>query len=245
MFMRYKQFNKERFTMKYDNLNIIAFSGFSNSGKTTAANVIDAHLKENYIDGDIFSPTNYVSNTACTIFGYPFMNVIKMVDEKRHVDNEFFNSEKMFWQKHLKMRTDYRSIMKKVGEGMKELFNDSIWAIITEHRIISKFYGSEYYAIIPEIRYTSEMNMLKRFKNNGANVKHYIIFRDSSLPDWAAYGLSPTNYTHRSIIKKDFKGNKKNGEYEWCSDKNYKFTGYISNDGTIEEFKNNLINLVF
>lgn len=214
---------------------IIALSGWKQSGKDTIANLLVKNIKEKNSEIEIQSVS----------FASSFKEVIKIifgVSEDDVQDKELPLNEVKYLFKEKK---SYRDLCILIGESFKELTNKNIWASIVERKIVNEFKkksDKDRVFIITDLRYKPELAMLNRMRKHNNEVYHYCVFRKEAVPAWAKYGLDITDQNDFKIILDNFENIDKS-EYEWCV-ANPKFSGMISNDGTLEDLEIKTMNII-
>lgn len=240
-----------------DNVNIdvkvIGISGFKGSGKDSIASIIVDRHYENLIDS---KKTDYFKRNSLYVYSMadPIRNVIHAVFseyEPKYNEKELNNER---WSKRLKRLYSYRNMMNDIGMMFRRMYGNKLWIWAAEDCLKRCYNNTRLFIdehnisnhtmlfVIPDIRYKQEIKMLQRFKTKyNASVEHWLVLRNTALPEWAKMGLRVTDPIERKIILKDFKPT--THESEWCLC-NPKFSRIITNDGTIDDLKTQIIPII-
>ena len=211
---------------------IIAFSGFKQSGKDTAAGMVNEILSEDFNFG------SRIGSITTESFASPIRRIIEDIFGVKESDvtnkEEPISSTKKFF----KTPKSYRELCITIGDEMKtSLKCNKLWCNAIENHVIQKFSEEnplDVVYIIPDVRYAAELKMLNRMRKRGYEVYHICVFRKEALPEWTKHGLDVRDEICRDIIIKDFAPTR--SEWEWCA-ANPKFDFVITNDGTKKELK--------
>lgn len=211
---------------------IIAFSGFKQSGKDTAAGMVNEILSEDFNFG------SRIGSITTESFASPIRRIIEDIFGVKESDvtnkEEPISSTKKFF----KTPKSYRELCITIGDEMKtSLKCNKLWCNAIENHVIQKFSEEnplDVVYIIPDVRYAAELKMLHRMRKRGYEVYHICVFRKEALPEWTKHGLDVRDEICRDIIIKDFAPTR--SEWEWCA-ANPKFDFVITNDGTKKELK--------
>ena len=211
---------------------IIAFSGFKQSGKSTATDMVNEIIAEDFNFG------SRIGSITTESFADPIKRIIEDLFGVKESDvtnkEEPISSTKKFF----KFPKSYRELCITVGDGMKtSLKCNKLWCNAIERHIVQKFSEEnplDVVYIIPDVRYTAELKMLNRMRKRGYEVYHICVFRKETLPEWTKCGLDVRDEICRDIIIKDFAPTR--SEWEWCV-ANPKFEFILKNDGTKKELK--------
>lgn len=202
---------------------IIALSGWKQSGKDSVADILlNCLFKNNNVYKTSFAEP--VKHMILDIFG--ISDTCDTKEKKIDITSSIFGKPKT-----------YRETCIFFAENMKKWLNtQDIWKTSLKNRVDRYFKESgdenTSIVIIPDVRYISELNLLDEYRKMGYDVKHYCIFRKTSVPKWAKNGIKP--WEDKVYAKTH---NIDRSEYEWCS-KNLTFNGYIYNDGTLSDLEN-------
>ena len=211
---------------------IIAISGFSGSGKDTVAEMLRNLYSDAYRWTYIHSMAQPIKNAVRELFQLGEDPAYEKKDEY----NEFFT-------KLLKVPTTYRDVMNKFGTMCRENFSDTIFADITKniYECWSQCFNTNTLFIIPDIRFKVELNMLQEWRNEGKDVEHWIVLRESKLPVWCKLGYNFNDPIDIQYVKSEFKPPV--AESEWCFE-NPKFRRVIYNDGTLTELGEQIAKII-
>lgn len=230
---KYSEFVKD---FPWKNLSIVAFSGFSGCGKSFVARRTQSLLQEQ-INTKMVSLSEAVKETASCVFGSGYVEALKELDGSGCIQNPSEEKEYQiihdFWEEQKAAKAlSYRRVM-DIGQHLKKIYGEDIWANVLEREILEHLLSlkndEKTAIVVPEIRFQQEMKKLRHFRELGANVLHFIVFRRSRMPEWCKYSLVPSDPVMKEIIRKDFRVPLY--ELEWASDKEYLFSGIIENDG--------------
>ena len=218
---------------------VIAFSGFKQSGKSTAVDMVES------IFADDFKYGSQIGSITTESFADPIKRIIEDifgVKEAEVADKEApIQSTKKFFKKP----KSYRELCIAIGDGMKDSLKCSnLWCNTIERHIQDSFKENnplDKVFIVPDIRYAAELKMLERLRKKGYEVYHFCVFRKEMMPEWIFSGLNICNEEERAIILENFEPTR--SEYEWCA-YNPKFTALLTNDGTKNEFKDQIRSMV-
>lgn len=218
---------------------IIAFSGFKQSGKSTATDMINEIISEDFNFG------SRIGSITTESFADPIKRIIEDIFGVKESDVENKEFPLSATKKFFKKPKSYRDLCITIGDGMKSsLKSNNLWCNTIERHILKTFSEEnplDVVYIIPDVRYASEIKMLQRMRKRGYEVYHICVFRKETLPDWTKYGLDVRDETCREIILNDFTPTR--SEWEWCV-ANPVFDVILKNDGTKKEFKEQIYDSV-
>lgn len=211
---------------------LIAFCGFKRSGKDSCAQSLKKQLN---VDAFTIEPfAQHIKVIINEIFG---------IEETSIEDKEKPIS---FTKKYFGEEYSYRQLLIKIGDGIKELVNPNIWTMASENKLhkfakIETSITGDRVFVIPDVRYRSELKLLKKMKRLGWEVYLYSVFRKTAIPEWAKMGLNPNVKWENSIIENDFAS-------EYCEQEvlaaNPKLNDVIYNDGTIDDLDKEVLNKI-
>ena len=211
---------------------IIAISGFSGSGKDTVATM----LQHNYNDAYRWTYTHPMA--------FPIKEAVKVLFQINDYSYEKKDQYNEFLTKIMKRPATYRDVINTFGTMCRKTFSDNIFVEITKNiyeswmrvnNVINALF------IIPDIRFKVELQMLQEWRNEGKDVEHWIVLRESKLPLWCKLGYDFNDPIDIAYIKKEFKPPV--AESEWCFE-NPKFKRVIRNDGTLEELEKQVVEAI-
>ena len=215
---------------------VIAFSGFKQSGKTTSVELLENILTEDFKYG------SQIGSVTAESFADPVKRIIEDVFGVKEVDINDKEALISSTKKFFKNAMSYRDMCIAVGDGMKSSLRcPNLWCHAIERHIRTKFAEKnplDKVFIVPDVRYGAELHMLERLRKSGFEVYHVCVFRKEALPEWVSTGLNICNKEERQIILDNFKTTR--SEYEWCA-ANPKFSACLTNDGTVEELKEQIL----
>lgn len=210
---------------------VIALSGWKQSGKDTVSEIVLNDLLKNNNIVYVTSFAEPLKHMIKNMFGVECENITDKEKEKLDITTSLFKKPK-----------SYRELCIYFGENMKKwMGTQDLWKIALKNRVINfvnEQTEKDVFVIIPDVRYIPEIELLKEFSDMGYEVKHYCIFRKTSVPKWAKNGIKPWEdkvYSKTHGVDRS--------EYEWCSI-NPTFDGYIYNDGTVDDLSNEVYNKI-
>lgn len=214
---------------------LIAFCGFKRSGKDSCAESIKTVLEND------FKYAVNVEKLTIESFACHLKAIIKEIfgiDEAEVEDKE---KKIPFTKKYLGEEYSYRELMIKIGDGIRELVNQNVWTFAKEnklHKLAKSVKNGDNVFIIPDVRYRSEIKLLKKMRKNGWEVYFYPVLRKETMPNWVKMGMDPNVQWERNIIEDDFSTEYCEYEVMMC---NPKITDYIVNDGTLKDLDNEVM----
>lgn len=215
---------------------LIAFCGFKRSGKDSCASAVKTIL-ENEFKYAVNVEKLTVESMACHL-----KSIIKEIFAIDEDDVEDKEKKIPFTKKYLGEEYSYRDLMIKIGDGIKDLVNQNVWTFAKENKLHKSAKtiknGGDNVFIIPDIRYRSEIKLLKKMKKNGWEVYFYPVFRKEAIPEWVKLGFNPDVVWERNIIEEDFDSDYSEYELSRC---NPKITDVIINDGTLEDLSKEVL----
>ncbi len=208
---------------------LIAFCGFKRSGKDTCAESIKKVLEND------FKYAVNVEKLTIESFACHIKTIIKEIFGIDESDVEDKEKKIPFTKKYLGDEYSYRELLIKIGDGIRELINQNVWTFAKEnklHKSVKSVKNGDNVFVIPDVRYRSELKLLKKMRKQGWEVYFYPVFRKEVMPEWVTMGINPNVAWERNIIEEDF--GTEYCEYEVMVS-NPKVTDYIINDGTLED----------
>lgn len=221
-----------------DKVKLIAISGFKGSGKDTvaemAAKLIPYYHKKTMVK--VWAMADPIRAGLKATFGL-------RAPEYGDKETERTNPRLPVYK-----QKSYRDMMIRFGSVLRKKFGDEVFAQLANdalHKAIreARKKRKKLVFIISDIRFTVEQRQLLHweYELGSDNIDYWCVIRNSVLPEWVGKGFDLRNPLDVDFIKKEYQPSP--SEFEWCLATPY-FTQYITNNGSLNELKNNIEQIV-
>lgn len=195
---------------------IVAFMGYSGSGKDTAAEVLISEY--NFKRLTFATP---LKDVVSAVFKWPR----SLLEGKGKKSRQWRDTEDAFWTEKLGFRVTPRIALEKIGTDLfRNQFNSSIWTLSLEKEI----YNCNKDIVITDVRFIEEYNLLKGL---GAV---FISVYPNELPSWHNTALSIANGNEQESALDIHVS-----QYKWLS---FDSDHIIKNNSTIKDLHIEVIN---
>jgi hypothetical protein len=204
---------------------IIGIVGFLGSGKGTVGDI----LIQNYGFYRL-SFADAVKDAVSVIFSWPRHLLEGDTQESR----EFREKPDAFWSKRFGYEVTPRYMLQLMGtEAGRDVFHKDIWIHALERKL-AMFDN----VVVPDVRFPNEIDFIKKVNGKIVRVKR------GPEPDWydLAHAANNVNFLHSPECHDEMsKSGIHYSEWAWVGQD---FDHVIDNDGSIEDLKNKLNNIM-
>jgi len=200
---------------------IIGICGLIGSGKGTVADVLVDHgfKKVSFADK--------LKDGVSTIFGWDRAMLEGDTDESR----TWREQRDDFWSAETEMEVTPRLVLQLFGtDCLRNGFHDGVWVSLLKKTILEN--PGNY--VIPDVRFRNEQNMIRELGGQVWRIQR------GDIPEW--YGCAMLDNTTGSDLMEEY-DDVHPSEYQWI-DMNNKFNVTLYNEGTIEDLRQQILNIL-
>jgi len=199
---------------------IIGICGLIGSGKGTVADVlVDQGFKK-------VSFADKLKDGVSTIFGWDRAMLEGDTDESR----TWREQRDDFWSAETEMEVTPRLVLQLFGtDCLRNGFHDGVWVSLLKKHMLDN--PGNY--VIPDVRFRNEQNMIRELGGEIWRIQR------GDIPEW--YGCAMLDNTTGSDLMEAYDVHP--SEYKWI-DMNNKFDVTLYNEGTIENLKQQVLNML-
>lgn len=208
---------------------IVALSGFKNSGKDTAGNLITEILGDNT---RIIAFADPIKKAASEIFGIPHEILLGRTPENRKKRDELDE----FWSQYIDDFTGRKALTMIGTDVIREYVLDEIW-ILRLKREIEDNPNTNF--VITDLREPNEEQTLYSLQDENTNVTHLNIHKDDCIPSWTNIAIRAALFNDEIALGILEKKNIHPSEWKQVA---LNPTDKIYNNGTISDMAKKLEN---
>jgi len=200
---------------------IIGICGLIGSGKGTVADVLvdQGFTKVSFADK--------LKDGVSTIFGWDRAMLEGDTDESR----TWREQRDDFWSAETEMEVTPRLVLQLFGtDCLRNGFHDGVWVSLLKKTILEN--PGNY--VIPDVRFRNEQNMIRELGGQVWRIQR------GDIPEW--YGCAMLDNTTGSDLMEEY-DDVHPSEYQWI-DMNNKFNVTLYNEGTIEDLRQQILNIL-
>lgn len=199
---------------------LIGLVGWIGSGKNTAGDILsDIGFRKESFAGPL-------KDAVSCIFGWD-RDLLEGDTEESRV---FRESVDEWWSDKFNFQVTPRLMLQLIGtECTREILHDSIWISALENRLKNTTDN----VVLTDVRFSNEVDFVKQFGGTLIHIKR------GEDPEWVSDAILANSLNDDSRMTAY---NIHDSEWKWVGNPNIEFT--INNEGTIEDLKNNLINVL-